>query len=204
MKLYGIEPHEEEFQWGKMKVVVLGEKGRGRKYVYVPFQADTVEGDDFQIGSTQSGAPKIIKGKSSSEGWIAKLSAQGTYTRGTYGSVYIVNEDIHKVKVIASGFGAYGDAGRVGEWNEFLVEINPVFPVRFWVRPSGGEYKIPRYWLVFVKDEVIKVRSEEKTLFIEQTGIHLPISISKLVNEFWHEYEIDPDILTDLSNLVEG
>ena len=203
MKLYGINPHEEEFPWGKMKIVTLGEKGRGRKYFYVPFQADTVEGDDFQIGITQSGAPKIIRGEKS-EGWIAKLSGEGTYTRGTYGSVYVVNEDIDKVKVIASGFGAYGDAGRVGEWNEFLVEINPEFPVRFWIRPSGGDYKIHRYWLVFIEDKVIKVKKEEKDLFMEQTGISLPISISKLVNEFWHEYKIDPDILTDLSNLVRS
>jgi hypothetical protein len=113
--------------------------------------------------------------------------------------VYIVNEDLHKVKVIASGFGAYGDAGRLGEWNEFLVEIKPAFPVRFWVRPSGGEYKIPRYWLIFLEKEVIKVQKEEKILFMEKTGISLPISISKLVNEFWNEYEIDPDVLTDLS-----
>jgi len=203
MKLYGINPQEQEFPWGKMKVVTLGEKGRGRKYVYVPFQADTVEGDNFQIGSTQSGAPKIIRGEKS-EGYIAKLSGEGTYTRGTYGSVYIVNEDIDKIKILASGFGAYGDAGRVGEWNEFLVEIKPEFPVRFWIRPSGGEYKIPRYWLIFLEKEVIKVQKEEKILFMEKTGISLPISISKLVNEFWHEYEIDPDVLTDLSNLVMG
>jgi hypothetical protein len=174
MKLYNISPKEMEFPWGKMSVVVLGERGRGRKQVLVPFHARFNENaDNYEVGETQSGGVKIIQGQNSSVGYIAKLSGEGVYTRGTIGTVYVSQGDIEKIEVLEKGWGAYGDAGRIGTWYEYLVVIKS-FPVVFYVRPAGGESKIPSYWLVFTAQKVYEVREEEAEIFAEQTGIAFP------------------------------
>jgi hypothetical protein len=166
MKLYNVIPVKKSFSWGEMYVVILGEDGRGRKQSLIPFQADitNLEGNEFVIGKTLKGNPKIVKGISS-EGFIAVLSGEGVYTRGTYGTVYIHNEDKEKITLVSYGKGAFGIAGRIGDWYDYLLEIKPLYPVRFYVRPAGGEYKIERYFLVFDNDKVTKVKKEEKDIF---------------------------------------
>lgn len=188
MKLYNINPEKMKFDWGEMDVVALGERGRGRHQELIPFHAVfDPAAEDYEIAPTQSGKPKIIRrgpGMGTSPGWIARLSGEGCYTRGTYGTVYAVGaaggNDRCRVAVKAVGRGAYGDAGRVGSWNEFLVVIKPPYPVRFYVRPSGGEHKIPRYWLVFTGDakSPVKIRGEERETFSEATGITFPVAES--------------------------
>jgi hypothetical protein len=174
MKLYNIKPVKETFPWGEMNVVFLGQEGRGRKLTIVPFHADiaNLEKDNFQIGFSQKGYPKIISGECS-DGYIAVLSGEGVYTRGTYGSVYVYFNDKEKIRLVAYGKGAYGIAGRIGEWYDYLVEIKPLYPIRFYVKPAGGEYKIEGYYLVFSYERIIKVSKEELNLFEEQSGIDL-------------------------------
>lgn len=181
MKLYNIEPEKRTFDWGEMAVVALGERGRGRHQELVPFHAAfDPAAEDYEIGQTQSGKPKIVRTGNSSEGWIARLSGEGCYTRGTYGTVYAVSDDRARVGVRAIGSGAYGAAGRVGDWNEFLVVIKPPYPARFYVRPSGGEHKIARYWLVFTENVRFpaRVRGDELEAFSETTGIVFPAAES--------------------------
>jgi hypothetical protein len=174
MKLYNIHPIKKSFPWGDMYVIVLGEEGRARKQSLIPFSADPInlDGDDFEIGLTMKGYPKIIRGESS-DGYIALLSGEGVYTRGTYGTVYIHPEDKEKIFLISYGKGAFGIAGRIGEWYEFLILIKPEYPVRFYVRPAGGEYKIERYFKIFFEEKVIDLKKEEKEIFEEETGISL-------------------------------
>jgi len=174
MKLYNIHPYKKTFSWGEMYVISLGEEGRGRRLTLVPFQGDitNLEAENFQVGLTKKGFPKIITGQKS-DGYIALLSGEGVYTRGTYGSVKIYSEDKDKIKIIAYGKGAYGIAGRIGEWYEFMVVVNPLYPVRFYVQPAGGEHKRERYYLVFLKDRVIEIKKEELNLFQEESGIDL-------------------------------
>ena len=174
MKLYNIRPYKKSFNWGEMYVISLGEEGRGRRLTLVPFQADisNLEGDNFELGVTMKGYPKIITGQKS-DGYIALLTGKGVYTRGTYGTVKVFPEDKEKIKVIAHGKGAFGIAGRIGEWYDYLVAINPFFPVRFYVQPAGGEHKRERYFIIFLEDRVIEVKKEEINLFQEETGIDI-------------------------------
>ncbi len=150
MKLWNIEPLKNKLSFGEIDAVVLGEEGRGRKRALVPMT-------------------KINKINAQ---WVVRLSAEGTYTRGTYGTVYVLTKDREKIKIIDFGVGAYGDAGRIGSWNDFLVSIKET-PVRFLMRPSGGPDKRERYWLVFT-DKVYTVKQEETSIFTETTGIDIP------------------------------
>lgn len=172
MRLYNVKPIEKEFQFGKMSVVTLGEKGRGRQETLIPFHADNIEGNNFEIAQTRTGKSKIIKGSTSSPGWIAVLSGSGCYTRGTYGTVYVPENQKQNIEVLAKGYGAYGAAGRVGDWNEFLVAVRTM-PTVFYVRPAGGRHKMNRYWLVFDKDQVFRVDEEERDIYVDQSGVDL-------------------------------
>ena len=200
MKLWNIEPVKIKLSFGEIEAVVLGEEGRARRKVIIPFQAkkEDIDSNRYNIGYTRNQYPKIIEGESS-DGWIAKLSGGGTYTRGTYGTVYVLVEDKDKVNVLSYGYGAYGDAGRVGSWNDFLASITE-FPARFLVRPAGGPGKRKRYWLVFTKDKVYTVKQEETSIFTETTGIDIP---DLDLEEGMAPYE-KSGIIIDLYNLVKG
>ena len=172
MRLYGIEPLEQQFEWGNMKVIVLGEEGRGRKLTYVPFQAEfDKDADDYEIVRSRRNLPKVIRTGKPSSGWIAKLSGIGTYTRGTHGTVYVLNEYVENVSVLAYGYGAYGDAGRIGDWWEYLVAVRE--PAVFVIRPAGGASKIKRSFLVFKDGKVTSVSSDEAFCAEEILGIEL-------------------------------
>lgn len=177
MKLWNIEPQKSSTGFGEIDAVVLGEEGRGRKRALVP----------------------ITKIKQINAQWVVRLSAEGTYTRGTYGTVYVLTEDREKIKIIDFGVGAYGDAGSVGSWNDFLASITE-FPARFLVRPAGGPGKRKRYWLVFTKDKVYTVKQEEVDIFKETIGIDIPVLD---LEGGMAPYE-EAGILIDLYNLVKG
>lgn len=179
MRLYGIRPVKRTFSWGEMQVVELGEEGRGRELVIIPFFGDIEKDKHYEIAPTRSGRSKIIKSDKETPGWIAKLSASGCYTRGTQGSVYVMNEDIPKIEVLEMGWGAYGDAGRLGSWDEFLVVVKD-FPARFKIKPAGGSSKIRPYWVVFTEDKVYVVEENEVEIFSDQMGIELQNNISNL------------------------
>ncbi len=174
MKLWNIEPYKVSTGFGEIDAVVLGEEGRGRKRALVPMTK--IENNDAE--------------------WIVKLSGEGTYTRGTYGTVYVLTEDRKKIKIIDFGVGAYGDAGRIGSWGDFLVAIEET-PVRFLMRPSGGPAKRERYWIVF-DEKVYTVKQEETSIFTEATGIDIP---DLDLEEGMAQYE-EAGILIDLYDLV--
>ena len=74
MKLWNIEPLKNKLSFGEIDAVVLGEEGRARKKVIIPFQAKKdIDSNRYNIGYTRNQYPKIIEGESS-DGWIAKLS----------------------------------------------------------------------------------------------------------------------------------
>jgi len=166
MKLYNVKPVCKQFSWGEMQCIVLGEEGSGRKRVIIPFHASYLEdATDYEIGITRRGAPKIIRTGKSSEGWIARIDTYYTYTRGTYGRYEIVSGD---VKEIALGYGAFGDAGRLGQWDDALITVEPEFPAVIKVFPSGGRYKVRPYYLVFYEDKVDKVQEDEWDVYREE------------------------------------
>jgi len=165
MKLYGISPTCKQFSWGEMQCLSLGEEGRGRKRVIIPFHASYDEdASDYEIGTTRKGAPKIIRTGKPTEGWIARINCYYTYTRGTRGRYEVVNGNI---KEIALGYGAFGDAGRLGSWDDALVVVKPEFPAILKVYPSGGRYKVKPYYLVFYEDKVDRVQEDEWDVYGE-------------------------------------
>jgi len=165
VKIYGIRPTCEEFTWGKMQCISLGEAGRGRKRVIVPFHAKyDEEASDYEIGKTRKGAPKIIRTGKSSEGWIARINCYYTYTRNTRGYYEIVSGNI---KEVAEGYGAFGIAGRIGSWDDALVVVKPPYPAIIKVYPSGGKHKVMPYFLVFHEDRVDKVKEDEWEVYQE-------------------------------------
>jgi len=174
MKLWNIEPYKVSTGFGEIDAVLLGEEGRGRKRALVP----------------------ITKINKINAQWVVRLSAEGTYTRGTYGTVYVLTEDREKIKIIDFGIGAYGDAGRIGSWNDFMVSIEET-PVRFLMRPSGGPAKRERYWIVFDK-EVYTVKPTEIDIFKETIGIDIPVLD---LEEGMTQYE-EAGILIDLYDVV--
>ena len=193
MRLYGFEPQTVTFSWGKMQVVVLGEEGRGRKLTYVPFQADyDINKRDYEVTVTRRGLPKITRCGIPTNAWIAKLSGNGTYTRGTHGTVYVLDKYVDNVFVVAYGYGAYGDAGRIGDWWEYLVTVRE--PAVFLVRPAGGAHKIKRYYLVFDNEKVVRVDANMVGVAEEVIGIPLE-DPDKLIHT--------GEGITELSNLIK-
>ncbi len=172
MKGYNLNPVEKEFSWGKMNVINIGESGRGRFQETVPFHCPLTT-NNFGITETKSGKPKIVTGKNEDNGgWLAYLSGEGCYTRGTYGSIYIEPKYIDYVEVIAKGYGAYGDAGRIGIWHEFLCKVSEGIFLK--VRPAGGSSKIESYWLYFDTDKVHRVEKKDMAIFCEQMEVEQP------------------------------
>ena len=184
MKRY-FDVEQRSFAWGDMYVVVLGEQGRGRKEVYIPYHAH-IDCQLVELGSTKSGHVKIVASQSN-VGWLAVVSGRGVYTRGTYGTVYVPPAFVEKVKVVAYGYGAYGDAGRIGSWYEFLITVEDNTFLK--IRPAGGSSKKARYWLYFDADVVRKISMEEMPLFCDAFGIPSPpeefdalVDLKELIN----------------------
>jgi len=140
----------------------------------------------LEIGETRSGKPKLIKSTSSDGGWIARINTGKTYTRGTRGRASVFNPHSDNVKFLASGYGAFGQAGAIGKWNDYLIAVEQT-PTVVRVAPSGGSHKSPRFWLVFLEDKVIKVSNEEVHIFLDQ---HPEIEDFTVVdqNEFKNKY----------------
>jgi len=165
MRLYNTKPTCKEFAWGKMQCIVLGEEGRGRKRVIVPFHCQYDEtADDYEIGHTKKGYPKIIRTGKSSEGWIARINTYFTYTRNTRGYYEVL---IGNIKEVAEGYGAFGIAGRIGSWDDALIVVRPPYPAVIKIHPSGGKHKVSPYYMVFWESRVDQVNEDEWEVYQE-------------------------------------
>jgi hypothetical protein len=157
MKAYNIHPITEEPSSGNLLCLRLGEKGQGRKLTLVPCVRDFKDGETAGLGITRSGAPKIIELGENDDGlWPACISTRGLYERKVVGHVYYRH---YKPTVIAFGSGAFGDAGRVGFWKDYLLSV-PVGTV-LRVTPTRG----PTYFLHFDTDHVYKLGVEEALIY---------------------------------------
>ena len=157
--------------FGKLTILTVGERGRGRYEAIIPF-ASTISDDDFvQLAPTKSGRVKVVPSKDA-KNWLAVLDAEGCYTRNTIGQIYVPDEQKGNIQVVAKGYGAYGHAGRVGMWYAYLAVIQE--GTFIWVRPSGGAHKIPRYWLYFDQDRFYRLSEEELPIFCDDRGFDVP------------------------------
>jgi hypothetical protein len=153
-----------------MNVIELGEIGRGREGKIIPFHAYKEE-KYIDVGETKTGNPKIISSNKDDYKWLGVLSGAGRYSRGTTGDVYCSPKDLTRIEIVAMGYGAFGGAGNIGTFYEYLA----IVPDCTWVKivPAGGS-KISNYWKYFDHDAVYPVEIEEIDAFCEKMDIEPP------------------------------
>lgn len=155
MKTYNITPQEIKIDDFSYWAVVLGEKGRGRRLVNVACPETFIY---LEPGQTKTGKPRL-NASASKKGWTARLCTAGAYIRGACGNVSIPPQFKSSVQVLAKGYGAFGAAGRTGNWDDMII-----FTSRddFWVRikPSRGD----AYIIAFNAEKAIKLAYEEANL----------------------------------------
>ena len=158
-KAFNLVSNEVEMAFGKLKAIVLGQKGRGRMSTYVPCEGDFSDGAPVALSTTRSGKPKIIAGQPGSDatGWLARISTEGAYLRGAYGHVRALDPEL--VRVVAYGYGAFGNAGRCGQWGDYLLTIQPGAVLR--VKPTRG----PAYFLHVTEDRIVQLTQEEAMVY---------------------------------------
>ena len=106
------------------------------------------------------------------KGWVARISTEGAYIRGAVGTVSAPPEVAKKVHVVAKGEGAFGDAGRTGNWDDILVATElEEFILR--VKPSRGD----AYLLLFKEGKVTRFTYEEADLL--EVDLHGSTSTSR-------------------------
>ena len=140
----------------EINVLVDGEEGRGRRelrlvinkdvplyqrygertFITKEFTTDKIrEFKNLTVTTTRSGKPKLIKGDDKEYSYIL-ISSAGGYTRR--GGGWIQEESEKNAEIIAEGWGADGDAGRIGKWEVALYKIRKDKTYTFKVKPSGG------------------------------------------------------------------
>lgn len=154
--------------------ILLGERGRGRELT--PVVVDPSVLDErwnvtgfVEIGATRSGKPKIVRG-AHGFAWLDRVCTLSSYVRGAYGWVGRLSDP--GVKAIARGYGAFGDAGRIGSWMDLLLSV----PGNTWLRvkPSRGPAYFRWYPEVGSGREVANVDAENLDAFAEAMGILAP------------------------------
>ena len=166
MRAYNLIPKEVEFSFGTLSVLTLGEAGRGRKLTYVPCERRFEDGEPVELIASRAGKPKIVAGTDCSGGWIARISTEGSYMRGAYGHVRVRAQDRALASVVALGYGAFGNAGRVGVWGDYLLTIQPGVVLK--VKPT----RRPAYFLHVMPDQIVRLEKEEATVY---DGADIPV-----------------------------
>lgn len=161
------------------EVVFLGEQGRGRRYEKVALgrrNPPPVEecADQWRIHCRRlvyRCQPCVIRGKARREGEeppkfhilererangedtriLVRVCTRACYTRGSIGSWKVVSG---KPETLVEGYGAHGDAGRIGRWYDGLVIMHPGDALE--VTPEGG-YKTEPYVLVHQGDRLVQM-----------------------------------------------
>jgi len=167
MRAFNLKSTVLTLPFGELEAIGLGEKGRGRNYTLIPCPVGIDKENNIEIGISKTGKPKIVRSSTPTTGWVARINTEGCYTRGTSGRAYKVKDD--PVEVIAIGNGAYGDAGRIGEWKDYVLKIPCNTAIR--VLPSGGRSKVPSYYLYFGETKVTRMDKEEFYLFVDQNNL---------------------------------
>lgn len=148
MKVFNIKPTKTKVGNFEINALTLGEPGRGRTYTIVP----TPESFEFlEPGLSKTGRPRLNK-SGSSKGWITRIQTKGTYVRGAVGRVYVSPEFQDNVSVIARGSGAYGDAGRIGNWDDLIVSV----PDETWIQVKPCRHDA---YVLYFGEEVVSTLS---------------------------------------------
>ena len=165
MKAYNLSAKNIEVAGNKVPVIQLGESGRGRLLVSIPCPEGLQDGDTVQALPPQTKAnglktkPSIKKTSDPESGWVARISTNGSYIRGACGNVsYDPTQPGVSPVLIAKGYGAFGDAGRTGNWDDVLVQVIDGTVLR--VKPTRAD----AYYLWFQKEKVSTLTLDELEL----------------------------------------
>ncbi len=135
------------------KYVLLGEEGRGRHYERValhksnpPLENEGKINDAHPVLITLAETPEkakrefyiLAKPNKDDQRALVRVCTHGAYTKGTSGE-YILKFRGNEKRILVTAYGAYGDAGRVGTYDDDLLVMHPGDEVH--VQPSGG-YKV--------------------------------------------------------------
>lgn len=164
-KAYNLTAKEVSIVDRIISVIQLGEDGRGRQLTSVPCPTGIEDGENVEVtlgekkpnGVTTK--PKISKVEEgsfdlSSQFWCARISTYGSYVRGANGNVSYSSG--LEPKLVAKGYGAFGDAGRMGNWDDIIVVVRDGSILR--VKPSRGD----AYFLQFGESCVHKINSVDE------------------------------------------
>ena len=168
------EMKAKEMPFGVLNCVELGESGRGRKLLVLPSEVDILEGlnPDITIGLSKTGKPRINRFKDND--LYLMIDTGYGYTRRGDGRVWVLKDDKDKLQVLAGGYGADGDAGRIGNWDVMVLKVPANFTGFFRIVLSGGNpSKLYR-----IEDGQVKYCGQNKdnqlSAYTDQTGIEIP------------------------------
>ena len=169
----------KEMKFGTVTGVAIGEYGRGRREVFLPtpksVQADDVIMEfrsDLTIGTSKSGRPRINARKDDDIYLI--LSSGRSYTRR--GNGYIKAPRSQKVELIARGYGADGEAGRIGYWDAVIVKAKDGDVFRLTWGGSGYGYDATFY--VVSDGKVYSADQPKIEDLYESLGLEIPFSLT--------------------------
>ncbi len=159
--------------------LVAGEQGRGRRLIVLPINKMVsltkvedgystgyrpLDGSKVSIGKTSTGRPAVINDDGKR---YVLASSHAAYTRRGNGYTEMLDGS---TKVLASGNGADGDAGRIGTWGVDLYEIeSPEGIIK--CRMSGdteGEY------IIWNDNDFVTVSESEVELYFGQKNEAVP------------------------------
>lgn len=172
-----VEVATREFKFGTITGIALGEHGRGRQQIFLP-TPQGLEGaigglrSDLTIGRSKAGKPRINRGKD--KDMYLVLSSERGYTRRGNGVIKApVGQTVER---IARGYGADGDAGRIGYWDVILVKANEgdVFRVTWGGYGYGYE---PTFYVVH-NGQIFEADQQEVEDLYESLGLKMPFNLS--------------------------
>lgn len=141
-------------------VVFLGEAGRGRRYEKIALgrrnPAEVVDGRvlaAYPVKITlpaRGGKPEkaffvLERPRSQDDRVLVRVSTRWCYTKNSVGSWSTVAGSPENLVV---AYGAHGDAGRIGNWDDGLVVMKPGDVLK--VRPEGGHKTEP--WAIWLEE----------------------------------------------------
>ncbi|MBI2326648.1 hypothetical protein HYU91_04660 [Candidatus Collierbacteria bacterium] len=192
------------------RIVFLGEVGRGRRYEKVALDRHNppavVDGRvlDCQPRKVtlqpKDGKPEKIfyvleQSRGGSDAVLVRIFTEGTYTKNTRGRWQTIAGN---PETIISGYGAYGDAGRIGNWDDGLVLMRPGDVVK--VTLSGGSKFEP--YAIWFNDGAPQCATwkEYETLTAvtsaqaEASGSGLKILFGQMPTFTWSHGKVEPGI----------
>ena len=161
-----LRAYSKFMSFGNLICVTLGEHGKGRIQIVVPCpdkfvitKNNVLKG--YSIGLSKSGNPKIVPQEDNK--LYLFLSSGDGYTRRSNVVIYCSKEMESCFKLMDSGNGADGAAGKIGTWTVCVVEVVK-FPAYALIKYAGTN----RISIIIASapDEVTEIDTQELSNYI--------------------------------------